>query len=323
MSIVTESPTDSWPTVETIHGGEPPYAPPPPPPPPEPDRRFGAGMLLALAVIALAAAGVAIAYFLTHRDSGSDVTTTVVTTSGTAAAGKTMPRLIGTKLDAARATLGSFGIQPAVTPQTSRKPAGTVLAQAPEAGTQLTRSTPVTLVVAQAGNEGTTSTQSTSTGATTTAPTTTAPTTTSAAPPQPTTATVPDVSSQTEAAAVQSLNREGIIASLAFIPGTDPLGTVEGQAKQAGTSVPYHSHMQINISRGPGDKPAERVPNVIGQPLQQALASLNDTNLRLLYLKFPVSSKSQAGKVVHQSPLGGAQVPRNAQVVVYLGAFSG
>ncbi len=120
--IVTESPTDSWPTVETIHGGPPPYAPPPPPPP-EPDRRFGAGMLLALAVIALAAAGVAIGYFLTHRDNGSTVTT-VVTTSGTAAVGKTMPKLTGQKLDEAKATLATFGIQPAVTSQASKLAGG-------------------------------------------------------------------------------------------------------------------------------------------------------------------------------------------------------
>jgi len=276
-------------------------------------------MLLALAAIALAVAGVAIAYFLTHRDNGPNVTTTFVTTSGTAAAGKTMPKVTGEKLDQARSTLATFGVRPAVTPQTSDKPAGTVLAQAPEVGTTLTRTTPVTLVVAQARQQAATSTQATtSTGATTTAPTTTA-----AAPPLPTTATVPDVSSTTEAAAAQSLNRAGIIASLAFVPGSEPLGTVRGQAKQPGTTVPYHSHMQINISSGPGDKPKEQVPNVIGRPLQQALSSINGANLRMLYLRFPVTSKSQAGKIVQQSPLAGAQAPRNAQVVVYLGAFSG
>jgi beta-lactam-binding protein with PASTA domain len=175
----------------------------------------------------------------------------------------------------------------------------------------------VTLVVAQAKQQATTSTQATTTASTTTA------TTTAATPPTPQTASVPDVSNEAESAAVQSLNRQGILASLAFIPGSDPLGTVKGQAKQAGTTVPYHSHMQINISSGPGDKPKEQVPNVISQPLQRALTSINGANLRLLYLRFPVSSKSQAGKIVQQSPLGGAQAPKNAQVVVYLGSFSG
>ena len=312
---MTEPPTDNWPTVETIHGGPPAYAPPPPPPP-EPDRRFGAGMLLALSAIALAASGVAIAYFLTHRGDGSPVTT-IVTTSGQAAAGKAMPKLTGRKLDAAKATLLALGVQPTVTPQTSKEPGGTVLAQAPEAGATLTRGTPVTLVVAQPKQQATSAQATTPTEATTTAPTTTAP------PSAPRSSTVPDLSSQTEAAAVQSLNGAGILASLAFIPGSDPLGTVEAQAKQAGTTVPYHSHMQVNISSGPGDKPKERVPNVIGQPLQQALSSINDANLRLLYVKFPVTSRTQAGKIVQQSPLAGAQAPRNAQIVVFLGAFSG
>jgi beta-lactam-binding protein with PASTA domain len=262
-------------------------------------------MLLALAVIAVAAAGVTIAYFLTHRDNGSNVTT-VVTTSGTAAAGRTMPNLTGQKLAEAKATLAAFGIRPAITPQTSKAPTGTVLAQAPAAGRTLTRGTPVTLLVAQAEQ------QSARTS-----------TTTTSAPPPPSTATVPDVSNATESAAVQSLNRAGIIASLAFIPGSDPLGTVEAQAKPSGTTVPYHSHMQINVSRGPGDKPSEQVPNVIGGSLDQALTSINGANLRLLYLRFPVSSRSQAGKIVQQSPLAGAQAPRNAQVVVYLGALSG
>jgi beta-lactam-binding protein with PASTA domain len=268
----------------------------------------------------VAAAGVAIAYFLTHRDNGSNVTT-VVTTSGTAAAGKPMPKLTGQTLAEAKATLATFGIQPAVTPQTSKLPAGTILAQAPQAGTTLTRGTPVTLVVAHAPQQSTTTSTETTTSTDTT--TTTTPTTTASAPPPPRTATVPDVSNMTEAAAVQSLNRAGIIASLAFIPGSDPLGTVEGQAKQSGTTVPYHSHMQINVSSGPGDKPKEQVPNVIGGSLDHALSSINGANLRLLYLRLPVTSRSQAGKIVQQSPLAGAQAPRNAQVVVYLGAFSG
>jgi len=285
-------------------------------------------MLLAIAAIALAAAGVAIAYFLTHRDNGSNVTTTIVTTSGTASVGKTMPKLTGTKLDAAQARLADLGIQPTLTPEISKSPAGTVLAQAPAAGSTLTRHTPVTLVIAKAksqattSTEQTTSTQETTSSETTTAPTT-APTTTASAPPQPRTATVPDVANTTEATAVQSLNRAGVVASLSFVPGSDPLGTVEAQAKPSGATVQYHAHMQINLSSGPGDKPKEHVPNVIGGSLDQALTAINGAHLRLLYLKFPVTSRSEAGKIVQQSPLAGAQAPQNAQIVVYLGAFSG
>jgi beta-lactam-binding protein with PASTA domain len=131
---------------------------------------------------------------------------------------------------------------------------------------------------------------------------------------------MPDVSGQTESAAVQAMGKAGILASIVFVPSDQPLGTVVQQAKQAGTTLPYHAHVQLNLSRGPNNNPPQTVPNVIGQTLQQAVSSVNGHHLRLIFLKLPVTSRTQAGKVVQQSPLGG-QAPENAQVVVYLGAF--
>jgi beta-lactam-binding protein with PASTA domain len=63
------------------------------------------------------------------------------------------------------------------------------------------------------------------------------------------------------------------------------------------------------------------VPNVVGQTLTQAVSSVNAAHLRLIYVKFPVASKTQAGKIVQQSPVGRGQAPQNAQVLVYLGAY--
>jgi hypothetical protein len=48
---------------------------------------------------------------------------------------------------------------------------------------------------------------------------------------------------------------------------------------------------------------------------------LNGAHLRLLYVKYPVTSRSQAGKIVQQTPLSGGRAPENAQVLVFLGAF--
>ena len=134
---------------------------------------------------------------------------------------------------------------------------------------------------------------------------------------------MPDVSGQTEQEAVQAMSRAGILASLAFVPGTDPLGTVVSQAKSEGTSLRYHAHVQINLSTGPGDKPKEQVPNVIGKTLSDAVSSVNAASLRLIFVKLPVTQRSQAGKIVQQSPLGGNEAPRNAQVLVFLGAYRG
>ena len=212
------------------------------------------GMLLAITAIVLAGAGVAIAYFLTHRDSSErhdhhrrdDLRGHP---GSRRAKNAKMPALIGLNVAAARTTLQRLELQPAVTPTASTKQPGTVLAQSPAAGSKLAPGSTVTLVVAQARSA---TTASTSTGATTSETTTRHDdhrATTTAAPPQPATATMPDVSSQKEQAAVQSLNSAGILPSLAFVPGTDPLGTVTGQAKAAGSTVPYHSHMSRSTSR--------------------------------------------------------------------------
>jgi beta-lactam-binding protein with PASTA domain len=132
---------------------------------------------------------------------------------------------------------------------------------------------------------------------------------------------MPDVSGQKEASSVQAMNEAGILASLVFVPGSDPLGTVVRAAKAGGTTVPYHSHVQLNLSKGPNASTNAQVPNVVGQTLTQALSSVNGAHLRLIYVRFPVASKTQAGKIVQQSPVGRSVAPQNAQVLVYLGAY--
>ena len=342
-------PDDSWPTPEDetvvarhetlVSGAPPPPVDPvpvaPPPGPPPADRRIGAGMLLGLGVLVLVAAGILIAYLLTHRSKDHKSTTVVVTNaapSTTVAPKVAVPRFVGMKEQDALVRAGQVGVQPKEIFKPTKAPKGTVISQRPQEGTELARGGTVTLVVDSTAKptttpsttttEATTTTAATTTGtAPTTQSATTTPTTTAAAPPQPQNATVPDVTGQKEAAAVTAFGNAGILASIVFVPGTDPLGNVLQQAKPSGTTVPFHSHVQINISRGPNGNTDETVPNVIGQTLQQAVGSLNAVHLRLIYLKYPVTSQAQAGKVVQQSPLSGATVPQNGQVVVYLGAF--
>jgi beta-lactam-binding protein with PASTA domain len=300
---------------ETMVGGTPPPAAPPPA-----DRRIGAGMLLGIGVLVLVAAGIVIAYLLTHKSDHKAATTVVTTTapSTTVAPKVAVPRFVGMKEADALVRAGQVGLQPKEVFKPTKAPKGVVTSQNPQEGSELARGATVTLVVDSTPKATTTSSTST---ATTTSATTTAPTTTAAAPPQPQTATVPDVTGQKEAAAVQSFGNAGLLASIVFVPASDPLGTVEQQAKPAGTSVPFHSHVQINLSRGPNNNPLEAVPNVVGKTMQDAVSTLNAAHLRLIYVKYPVTSQAQAGKVVQQSPLSGAQAPQNAQVVVYLGAY--
>ena len=142
-------------------------------------------------------------------------------------------------------------------------------------------------------------------------------TTTTAAKPT----TVPDLSGKNEQGAVQALYNATLIPSIVFVPAHDPLGTVEGQAKPAGTQIPANSAVQITISKGPAQNPDETVPAVIGKTLPEALSTINDQQLRLIYLKQPVTTPQQAGTIIKQTPLPGAHAPRNGQVLVYLAAF--
>jgi beta-lactam-binding protein with PASTA domain len=225
-----------------------------------------------------------------------------------------VPDLTGMSFTDAQAKLDQLGLDSTKTEVTSDQPAGTIVDQAPKPGGKLDKGSTVTLSVAKSQAQATTPQGTTSS-------TTTAPTTTAAAPAQPQNATMPNVSGQKEPAAVTALGNAGILASIVFVPSSGPFGTVVQQAKPAGTTVPFHSHVQLNISRGSNNTTSATVPNVVGQTLQQAVSSLNAAHLRLIYLKFPVTSQTQAGKVAQQSPLSGATAPQNAQVVVYLGAF--
>jgi serine/threonine-protein kinase len=228
--------------------------------------------------------------------------TLVVSTGVTTIA---VPNLVGQPVASARSSLTGLGLRAATTSVTMPgKPAGTVVDQAPKPGKKLAKNGLVTLSVVKAPGAG----QTTATTATTTASTS-----------QPQTATVPDVSSQNEPAAVQALTQAGILPSLVFVSSSDPLGTVEAQAKPQGTTVPYRSHLQINISSGQNPT-AEQMPNVVGMTLQQALAQINGAHLRMLYVKI-ASPRSQAGKILQQSPLPGSGAPQGAQVLVFLGAY--
>ena len=218
-----------------------------------------------------------------------------------------VPSFVGQPIAQARATAASMHFRVATTPVTGAgKPAGTVVDQAPKAGKKLAKGGLVTLSVAK--GKSTTTTGATTTGATTT---------TAAATPR--TATVPDVSGQDEQAAVQSFAQAGVLPSLVFVSSSDPEGTVEAQAKPGGTTVPYRSHVQINISSGQSPT-MEHMPNVVGMTLEQALASINGTHLKMIYVKL-AAPRSQAGKIVQQSPLAGGAAPENGQVLVFLGVY--
>ena len=280
-----------------------------------PDDPFGRGMLIGLAVLAAAAvAGLAV-WLLTRDDEPvTTVTTTVPATTTTASISVAVPALTGLDENTAVAELSSAGLNPNVERRETGGTDGVVVSQAPPAVSEIARGSVVTIVVDAPSPAAT---PSTSPAATTTTPAQA--TTTSAEPAAP--STVPDVVGAGEQEAVQSLNEAGLVPSIVFVPSQDPLGTVQGQAKDAGTEVAADSPVQITISKGPGEKPDVAVPDVIGKSLSDALSAIRAEQLRLIYVKRAVETQSEAGKIVKQTPLPGASAPRNGQVLVFMGAY--
>jgi serine/threonine-protein kinase len=285
-------------------------------------------MLLGLLAVGLAAAAVAAVWYFTRDDDNeaSPTTTTQVTTT-VAAAKVAVPDVRGMPVSEARSQLEGAGFKTQETEMISDKKAGTVVDQSPEPETQAAKGATVTLGVSkgQATTANTTTekttTEETTTEATTTQATTTRETTTT--PTVPANVQVPDLTGVQLAPAVRQLSGSGLLASVQYIPGDEPLGTVRTQSPQAGKTARSRSHVTVNASSGPGDKEQKTVPDTTGQTLDQAVSTLNKAGLRLIFVKLPVTDRAQAGKVVEQTPAAGKTAPENAQVVVYLGAFRG
>lgn len=241
-----------------------------------------------------------------RAERGSNVTVFVDRDAPTLA----IPDVTGLKVADARTRLSAAGFETQMTEVTmAGKPPGTVVSQAPAAGDGADKGTVVTLSIARGAPAATTSTQA----ATTTAASTT--------PAQPTTATVPDLSGGELQAATQALIGANLLASVQYVPSEDPLGSVVEQAPAAGGSAKTLSHVTVNVSSGPGEKEQKSVPDTVGHTLDQAVSTLNAAGLRLIFVKLPVTTRAQVGKVVEQTPAAGKTAPKNAQVLVYLGVL--
>jgi serine/threonine-protein kinase len=257
-------------------------------------------MLLAIGLLAAAAAVLA-TILLTrhHQKSAQTPQTTVVLTSAPATSATTaptrkltlpVPDLVGTQWKAAADGLRRSGFHVSLLTVPSALRRGTVTAQDPPAGRRV-------------------ATQTTTAARTTTA---------SPAPQGP--VQVPSLSGDLRPA-LDQLVQAGFAASLAHVPD-DQLGTVVAQSPSGGQSATRGSHVTLNLSVGPHPAGQASVPNVVGQHIPQAVSTLNGSGLRPVLLRTKVSDRSQAGMVVSQTPEPGKQAPPNAQVLVYMGAFS-
>ena len=187
----------------TLVEGRPPPPPddlPPGPPPGEPDRALWPWLLLLL-VLVLIGAGL-VAYFATRDDNDNDVQ---------------VPKVVGFKEAAARASIHRVGLDTNVSRSFSDKAAGFVVSQAPGGGEQVAKGSVVALVVSRG----------------------------------PSTVAVPNVASLTVADAVAQVTQAGLRANVVQVPSSETAGRVIAQNPDPGTTVQKGSTVRLNVSRGP------------------------------------------------------------------------
>jgi beta-lactam-binding protein with PASTA domain len=231
-------------------------APPPPPPP--------RGPLLwpwLLLLLLLVAGGLVAWWLLSRDDDGGKRAATVV-----------VPNVVRLEQHEAVGRVNDRGLVARVVTKPSSAEAGTVFAQDPTPGANVTRRSVVTLSVSAVE-----------------------------------TVVVPDVVGKRIAAAVKALEAKGLQVETASASSAQAPGTVLSQRPDAGTRVSRGSTAVIQVSRG-----LVRVPNVIGQPRDGAVAAIRAAGL--VPQAFTVSSTQRRGTVVAQSPRPGARVRGGSKV---------
>jgi beta-lactam-binding protein with PASTA domain len=198
----------------------------PPPPPPVPPRRPLLWPWLLLLLL-LVLGGLAAAWFLT-RDNDHKGASTV-----------NVPNVVRLKQQEAVSRLNRRGLVARIKTTTGGATPGTVVAQDPNPGADVTRRSVVTLTVSAAR-----------------------------------TVAVPDVAGKSAAAAVKALQAKGLQVQTVNVASTKPPGTVLDQSPTAGAQVAGGSTVIIRISRG-----LVTVPATIGQSRDDAVASVRGAGL--------------------------------------------
>jgi beta-lactam-binding protein with PASTA domain len=198
-----------------------------------------------------------------------------------------VPNVVGMTAADAAAKLQGTGLHATTKKAFSPKPAGTVIAEKPPAGSELTRGASVALTVSRG----------------------------------PARVTVPDVTGLPRAQAAQKVRAAGLTPNAVAVPSTETAGRVVSQSPGGGSSAASGSIVRLNVAKGstPGGggkaKPARvTVPNVVGKQQAGAQQTLVRAGLRSRVTY--VTSQQPRGTVIAQSPRAGATAKRNVRVAL-------
>lgn len=181
----------------------------------------------------------------------------------------TLPGVAGQSQSAAAQTLRADGLTVSVSPQFSPNvPAGQVITTEPVSGTRVRKDSSVVLDVSKGPNRP----------------------------------AVPNVVGKPLAAAKQAITGAGlVVGQVTQQPSSVPTGDVISTDPAAGTKEQPNTLVDLAVSTG---VPPASLPNVVGEPVAQAMADLREAGFAAQVNPVYVHSSVAAGSVVSQSPSG-------------------
>jgi beta-lactam-binding protein with PASTA domain len=200
-----------------------------------------------------------------------------------------VPNVIGMTEAEAETALTDAGFTALATKVTTNdNPAGTVVAQVPSAGSELTPGSQVAIQVAQAEE-----------------------------PPPPSSVKVPNVVGMTQADAQSALSKAGLVSSFVTQANSATKGNAFAQQPAAGQSVPPKSTVVVGISSGKPPAPESdtvAVPKVIGMTQADAVAAISGAGLSSQVAQS--YNAAPKGEVYQQWPPAGTEVSPSTPVAV-------
>ena len=112
-------------------------------------------------------------------------------------------------------------------------------------------------------------------------------------------------------------------ATIQYVPSDEPLGTVIAQSPSAGASSQTGTHITLSVSSGPGDKEQETVPDTPARRSSRRSQTLNARRAAPDPGQADGHRPGAGGQGRRADAEAGAQAPKNAQVLVYMGAYKG
>ena len=128
--------------------------------------------------------------------------------------------------------------------------------------------------------------------------------------------TVPNVVGQQKPVAEATLSDAGFKVTTLEQSSDRPKNQVIAQSPGAGVTVDKGSRVTITVSKGPQKV---KVPDVKGQTKDQAKKTLEGAGFTVTTKEAFTSDSTQVGKVIDQSPAGGAKVKKGSNVTITVG----